>query len=249
MTQKPRTSASAATKAQFALETTDLLVPIVEFLKRSGFSETKLQSEWRRAIQLCERAKRGVKVVHIGYEQLGLTLVTRWLRDPEYLNHAGRPDDLPIRGKRSITSLLKACGIQHPAAAVLYSLAQFGTVKKIAPNRFRLVKRAVNYEVPRYVPFEPSLQFLVDAVRASTWGSGMKPKARRLFWQNVASDNVPLKHSAEFLRFAKDRGLSFLHEINDWLEAHETSPGTNVPIKKPKRSHHRLGIGLFGVCN
>jgi hypothetical protein len=49
------------------------------------------------------------------------------------------------------------------------------------------------------------------------------------------------------LRFAKMRGLSFLQEINDWLEAHETSPGTNSPVGKQKRSGHRLGIGLFGV--
>ena len=242
-------AASIAKKAQFALETKDLLVPIVEFLQRSGVTQPKLLAEWQSAIQHCGRARKGVKVVHIGYEELGLTLVSRWLRDPHFLNRAGRPDDLPVRGKRSIAALMKVCAIHLPAADVLRTLVRFGTVRKIAPNRYRLIQKSVNFSVPEYVPFEPNFQFLVDAVRASTWGSGIGRRTPRLFWQNVASDNVPAKYSSEFLRFVKTRGLSFLQEINDWLEAHETSPGTNSPVRKQKKSARRLGIGLFGVCS
>ena len=107
----------------------------------------------------------------------------------------------------------------------------------------------VNFAVPDYIPFEPNFQFLVDAVRASTWGSGITPKAPRLFWQNVASNHVPQKYAAEFLRFAKDRGLTFMHEINDWLEAHEAAAGTRALGAKKNGNTPRLGIGLFGVCS
>lgn len=247
MARRPHKPSSTAKKERLALETKDLLVPIVEFLQRSGFSQAKLATEWQAAIKLCGRAKKGVKVVHIGYEQTRLSLVTRWLRDPNYLNHAGRPDDLPLNGTRSVASLLKESGVRQAAADIVLSLIKFGTVKKIAPNRYRLVHRSVNFAISKYLPFEPNFQFLVDAVRASTWGSGIEPKAPRLFWQNVVSDSVPPKYSADFLRFAKDRGLSFLHEINDWLEAHETSPGTSASTERRKRSGRRLGIGLFGV--
>jgi Family of unknown function (DUF6502) len=231
------------------LNVSDLLIPIAEFLHRSGLSKAQLLAEWRSAIQRCSGRKKGVKVVHIGFHELGVTVVSRWLRDPEYLNHVGRPDDLPIRGKRSFSSLLKSCRIERPAASVLSSLIRFGTVKKISPNRYRLVRRSINFAIPTYVPFEPNLEFLVDATRASTWGSTVAPKLPRLFWQNVASSSVPSRHTAAFLNFARDRGLMFMHEINDWLEAHEQLPLSNAKNKKAVKGTRRLGVGLFGVCN
>ena len=235
--------------AQRDLAVQDLLVPIAEFLQRSGMQQSQLHAEWQSAIRRASRARKGVKVIRIGYEQLGLTIVSRWLRDPNYLNHAGRPDDLPLRGKRSFSSLLKSCAVIRPAPDVLDSLLEFGTVKRIASNRFRLIRRSINFAIPNYLPFEPNFQFLVDALHASTWGSSVVPKSPRLFWQNVASSNVPDKYAVEFLRFAKERSLTFMHEINDWLEAHETVIAA-VPRKTLESAKNkRLGIGLFGVCS
>lgn len=230
------------------LKVSDLLNPIAEFLRRSGLSHGQLLAEWHSALQHCAGSKRGVKVVHIGFDKLGVTVVSRWLRDPNYLNRVGRPDDLPIHGKRSFSSLLNACRIDRPAMSVLKTLVQFGTVKKISSRRYRLIRRSVNFAVPNYLPFEPNLQFLVDAARASTWGSSVGPKQPRLFWQNVASTSVPNRHNAEFLRFTRERGLSFMHEINDWLEAHESPPGATARRNGGITGARRLGIGLFGVC-
>lgn len=227
----------------------DLLVPIVEFLQRSGIQQSQLQVEWQSAILRASRIKRSVKVVRIGYEQLGLTIVSRWLRDPNYLNHVGRPDDLPLRGRRSFSSLLRSCAVTRRAPDVLDSLVEFGTVKKVGSNRYRLIRRSINFAIPNYLPFEPNFQFLVDALHASTWGSSMAPRSPRLFWQNVASSSVPNKYTVEFLRFSKERSLSFMHEINDWLEAHETVNAA-VPRKAAKSPRNkRIGIGLFGVCS
>jgi hypothetical protein len=39
-----------------------------------------------------------------------------------------------------------------------------------------------------------------------------------------------------------------MHEINDWLEAHEKSPAANANIGKALKGTRRLGVGLFGVC-
>jgi len=230
------------------LNVSDLLIPIAEFLHRSGLSHAQLLAEWRSALEHCSGPKKGVKVVHIGFDELGVTVVSRWLRDPEYLNRVGRPDDLPIRGKRSFSTLLKSCRIERPASSVLSSLMRFGTVKRISPDRYRLVRRSINFAIPNYLPFEPNFQFLVDAARASTWGSAGAPKLPRLFWQNVASSSVPNRHTADFLRFARDRGLTFMHEINDWLESHEETPRPHAKLGKALKGARRLGVGLFGVC-
>jgi Family of unknown function (DUF6502) len=227
----------------------DLLVPIAAFLQRAGSSRSQLMSEWRSAIQRTSRPKRQLKVVKIGYEHLGSTTISRWLRDPKYLNHAGRPDDLPMRGKRSITSLLREGGVTRSPKQVISLLIELGTITRVAPSRYRLIRRSMNYTIPEYLPFEPNFRFLVDAARSCTWGSGVPPNAPRLFWLNAYSTRVHRRHSAEFLRFAKDRGLSFMHEINDWLEAHE-APQTGRPMSGAQMTKmRRLGLGLYGICS
>lgn len=226
----------------------DLLIPIAAFLRRAGTSKSQLMSEWKVAIQSSSRPKRELKVVKIGFEHLGSTTISRWLRDPKYLNHAGRPDDLPVRGNRSITSLLKEGGVKRPAKEVISLLLELGTITKVATSRYRLIRRSMNYTIPEYLPFEPNFRFLVDAARACTWGSGVSMRSPRLFWLNAYSTRVHHRHTADFLRFAKERGLSFMHEINDWLEAHEMSHTARAPSRAKLASMRRLGMGLHGIC-
>lgn len=228
----------------------DLLVPISAFLLRSGMTKAQLLSEWSTAIQQASRASPGLKVVRIGFENLASSIITRWLRDPTYLNHAGRPEDLPLRGGKSFTSLLKAGQVKGSPIKILALLIELGTVKKVAPARYRLIRRSMNYIISGFLPFEPNFQFLVDAARACTWGSGFPPRTPRLFWLNAVSTRVDNRHTPDFLRFAKERGLSFIHEINDWLEAHESKDAGVRSIKKKTAARsRRLGMSLFGISS
>jgi hypothetical protein len=226
----------------------DLLLPIAAFLRRSGMSQGQLMSEFRKAIRLTYAAKPGLKVIRIGFEHLGSTIVSRWLRDPVFLNHAGRPDDLPLTGKRSIASLTKACQITVPPSKVIAFLVEFGTVTKVSLDRYRLIRRSLNFSIPTYLPFEPNLQFLIDAARASTWGSTLMPRGPRLFWQSAISTNVNRQHFPEFLTYAKERSLLFMHEINEWLEAHESQGARTLLKLRRNEESNRVGIGLFGIC-
>lgn len=239
-------STSAAEPSTPALS--DLLVPISAFLLRSGFTKPQLVSEWRVATRKASQVRSGMPVVRIGFDNLASSMISRWLRDPKYLNRVGRPDDLPLNGARSISSLLKAGKVKVPATRVLALLIELGTVKKIAPARYRLIRRSMSYTIPQYLPFEPNFQFLIDAARACTWGSGHPHKSPRLYWLNATSNRVKRRHAAEFLRFSKERGLSFIHEINDWLEAHESDGSRSLGARKSERPT-RLGMGLFGICS
>ena len=61
----------------------DLLIPIADFLSRSGISQAKLVVGWRSAVQLLGNMKPTIKVVYIGSEHLNSSIVSRWLRDPQ----------------------------------------------------------------------------------------------------------------------------------------------------------------------
>ena len=240
-------SKTAASSARKDPAVRDLMLPIVAFLRRSGMTQDQLTSEFRATMRLSYSGRPGVKVVRIGVEHLGSTIVSRWLRDPIYLNHAGRPADLPLTGRRSIASLTKECRITLPPNKVIAFLIEFGTVKKLSPNRYRLVQRSLNFAIPNYLPFEPNLQFLIDAARAATWGSALMPKVPRLFWHNAVSTNVDRHYHSKFLRFAKERSLQLMHEMNEWLEAHETLNDGARPGFGGIRKSNRIGVGLFGI--
>ncbi len=226
--------------------TQDLLLPILTFLRKSGASQSQLLLECRSAIRQAGASKSRLKVVRIGFGYVSSSIVNRWLRDPLFLNRAGQPDDLPVRGGRSIASLLKACQVTLAPTKVVALLVEFGTIKKVSSGKYRLVRRCLNFMIPEYLPFEPNFRFLVDAALASTRRLGVAHNLPKLFWQCADSTRIHRRHIPEFLRFAQERSLSFMHEINDWLEEHEVRNTESLRTPKDLR---RLGVGLFGICS
>lgn len=242
MSKKKKGNPSAAPSAQTSRE---LLIQIITFLKRSGLSKADLLSECRAAIEHASETKSQLKVVHVGLTQDSADIVNRWLRDPIYLNAAGKPDDLLLKGSRSFTSLVKSHRPSATPSKVLGYLIEYGNVKKVAAGRFRLVHRYLNHSHPKHITFEPNLRFLSDAIQVSTKPLSRSEKSPRLYWHCANSSRVDPRHAQEFLRFSRQRSLSFMHEINDWLDEHEVE--ISVTEKNPKKLK-RLGVGLFGIC-
>lgn len=226
------------------LKAADLLEPIIEFLYKSGLSKKQLLAECRSAIRKASTAKSTLSVVHVGFRKETIDIVNRWLRDPGYLNHNGRPDDLPLTGSRSIGSLVKACRVAVTPNNALAQLLEFDIVKRVASRRYRLVRRSMDFGHSDYLPFEPNFRFLVDATRAATNRLQNSKASNKLFWQCADNSRIPPRHTKEFLAFVRHRGLSFVHEINDWLDEHET-----VEVRASRSRIHlkRLGVGLFGI--
>jgi hypothetical protein len=237
---KGLTPTSSPNPAQIGRE---LLAPIAAFLMKSGLSRVQLLSEFRSAIRHASGSK--LKVTHMRIGEEASSIVNRWLRDPMFLNSVGRPAELSLRGARSITALVNASHTKVSPTAALNMLVEFGIVRKVATGKYRLVRRLVDFGHLEYLPFEPNFRFLVDATKVST-SRLRKPKGTPgLFWQCADNPRIDARHAGEFLHFAQQRGLSFMHEINDWLDEHESkhsySHKTRVHLK-------RLGVGLFGIC-
>lgn len=221
-----------------------LIEPIVEFLYRSGLSKKHLLAECRSAIRKSSTSKAKLDVIHVGFGKDVIDIVNRWLRDPSYLNHFGRPDELPLTGARSLSSLAGACNVSVTPTKALAQLLQFGIVKQIASRRYRLIHRSMDFWHSDYLPFEPNFRFLVDATRAATNRLRLPKTKNRLFWQCADNSRIHPRYTKDFLGFVKQRGLSFMHEINDWLDEHES-----VDARTPSRAvrQKRLGVGLFGI--
>ena len=226
------------------LNAADLLEPTIGFLYKSGLSKKQLLAECRSAIRKASTKHSALSVVHVGFRKETIDIVNRWLRDPRYLNHNGRPDDLPLTGPRSVGSLVKACSVAVTPDKALSQLLEFDIVKRVASRRYRLVRRSMDFAHSDYLPFEPNLRFLVDATRAATNRLQDSKATNRLFWQCADNSRIHPRHTKEFLAFIRHRGLSFMHEVNDWLDEHET---IKARVSKSGAQLKRLGVGLFGI--
>ncbi len=221
----------------------ELLAPIAAFLLKSGLSRVQLLSEFRSAIRHASGSK--LKVTHIQIGEEVSNIVNRWLRDPKFLNSVGRPAELPLRGSRSIAELVRTSRANTSPTAALNILVEFGIARKVATGKYRLVRRLVDFGHSEYLPFEPNFRFLVDATKVST-SRLRKPKGTPgLFWQCADNPKIDARYANEFLRFAQQRSLSFMHEINDWLDEHESKRSYSSSNRSRLK---RLGIGLFGIC-
>ena len=124
-------------------------------------------------------------------------------------------------------------------------LVEFGIVNRVASGKYRLVRRMVDFGHSEYLPFEPNFRFLVDATRVTTSRLRDAKKTPGLFWQCADNSRIDARHAREFLRFAQQRSLSFMHEMNDWLDQHECK---RPYLKRRGIQLKRLGVGLFGIC-
>ena len=220
----------------------ELLAPIASFLVKSGLSQKQLLMGFRSALRHASASK--LRVTHLQIGEQASSIVNRWLRDPAYLNAAGRPIELSLNGSRSISTLIKASQSTVSPRAAAKMLMEFGIVKRVALGRYRLVRRFVNFGHLRDLPFEPNFKFLVDATKVSTSRLPNASGQPGLFWHCADNSRIDARRAKEFLRFAQQRSLSFMHEINDWLDVHEYKgpqpKGSRIKLK-------RVGIGLFGI--
>jgi hypothetical protein len=91
--------------------------------------------------------------------------------------------------------------------------------------------------------YEPVAYFLSDA--SSTLSKILKRSKRwrgpDLFWQKTENVRISEATAKRFTSFAKERGLVFLDELDDWLEAHSKRKQTG------RRQQRRVGLGIFSI--
>jgi hypothetical protein len=226
----------------------EVLEPILRFMQQSGISEKDAIDAFSRAWSRAAKDRTSkVRLTELANPQPYVDAVTRWARDPAYLNTEGLPRDLPVRGKRGFAALLKASNCEEPVQRVVETLRTYGNIQVLASGKVRLRTPFLHVRAGRNLAFEPNIQFLVDAarnVRASlrdsptrgNGGSKVKP-----FWRAVEAQHLSKRAHAAFLAYVRQCSLTFLQDIDDWL-VENGGHGARNPVPR-----HRVGLGLFTI--
>lgn len=217
-----------------------LLHPVAAFLESGGF--TKDESLAMLASAFDAASKRTKSLDHIGHPFQYAHVVSAWTRRHKYLDVTGRPRSLPLGGKSGFSALVREISPTIDARVAIGILERYGTVQRTRNGRYRLAKLYFQTGNKKTQAYEPVAYFLGDA---SATLSRLLLGRRNLsepkpFWRKVYAIAVTRSIAKEFTEFARERGLIFLEELDDWLEAHRDS---SVRARKG----HMVGVGLFSI--
>ena len=217
-----------------------LLSPAASFLLAGGFTKAQALEVLEAAFQKASLSRRRRKVERIGLP-LHADILQAWQRRGKYLDSNGNPRTLTFGGTSGFEALAREVDPRIDARDTLDVLVRYGSVRKAPNGRFRLVRSFLGAATRRTVAFEPTASFLSHANDALSRSLAGTQRRRGPFWYRVEGFCASSGVERRFRSFARDRGLLFLEELDDWLEAHNARSG----IKSPKRRRRRVGVGLF----
>jgi hypothetical protein len=224
-----------------------LLFPIAAFLYAGGWAKKDAAQCFSRAFERLLNKKGARQLRHIGDPTPYADIVSAWIRDRKFIDSCGNSRILPLRGRSSFTALVrKACPHIDPEVA-LSVLTRFENVRRTRDGKYKLISPFFLTCSDKSLAFEPMAYFLSDA--SDTLGNILKRKAQSrgadIFWRKAENSNLSQAAARQFLAFCKERSLAFVHEIDEWLEAHQRRSSKLQRLRKGRR----VGIGVFSICS
>jgi hypothetical protein len=222
-----------------------LLFPLAAFLRAGGMTQAAAQASFAAAFRRALKESSARRFDHIGHPTRYADIVALWTRDQRFLDRDGRPKLLHMGGKRGFSTLVRESSPNSDPNAVLSVFLRYGNVKKTRTGCYELVRPFFFSTRQNSMAFEPMAYFLSDA--SMTLGRILRRTRRsrgpEVFWRKVESVDLADVHAKEFIEYVRERSLTFLEEVDDWLEAHRAARknrGGRVAMR-------RIGLGLFSI--
>jgi len=220
-----------------------LLLPIVILLRMSGLTKETIEKGLASAYKRASKSIKGRKIKHIDSTRYP-DVVSCWTHDKRFLDAKGRPRPLKLNGKSGFTTLVRHAAPNADPIDVLTVLKRFKTISLTKGGEYKLLKPFFISTTKESVAIEPVVHFLNDATTTLSRILTRTKNSRKpeVFWRNVDNPKLSMATAKKFLDFTSERSLTFLEELDDWLEAHSESDTTSV-----KTRHHRVGLGIFSI--
>lgn len=219
-----------------------ILLPVAAFLHGRGLGKKEAAHIFSSAYEQAAKKLHVRGIEYVGHPTLYADVIALWTRDSRFLDKSGRPSELPLSGKNSFSSLVRQISADANPRIVLSVLMRCGTIKRIKQAKYSLIVPFFKTDAPKNMAFEPIAYFLSDA--SVTLGrmltKKVPPRTPAPFWRKVETSNLSDSLARKFSVFARERTLTFLEELDDWLDAHKVKT-SNGKVRR------RVGIGVFSI--
>jgi Family of unknown function (DUF6502) len=226
-----------------ARRASSILFPIATFLHAGGMSPETALAIFGASMKRVSKLSVGRKLEHIGHPTRYTDIVGMWMRSKRFIDKNGRPRMLRIEGRDGFNSLVRSVAWQADPKAVLAVLIRYGNVRRTKKGTYELMRPFFYTSNSESMAFEPIVNFLSDVTsnlskilkRSASW------KGPELFWTKTENAQISEVVAKRFTAYARERGLVFLDELDDWLEANADRKKAG---RKPRR---RVGLGIFSI--
>jgi hypothetical protein len=226
-----------------ARRASSILFPIAAFLHAGGMTHEAALAAFAAVLKRVSKSSVGRKLEHIGHPTRYTDIVGMWMRSKRFIDKNGRPRLLQIEGRDGFESLVRSVAWQADPVGVLSVLTRYGNVRRTRQGTYELVRPFFYSSNAESIAYEPVVNFLSDVTsnlskilkRSERW------RGPDLFWTKTENARISEATAKRFTAYAKERGLVFLDELDDWLEANgdQTKAG-----HEPRR---RVGLGIFSI--
>ena len=220
-----------------------LLHPIAAFFNSGGMNRAQSLGALAAAIEYVRREARKRELEHIGAPACYAELIAAWTREQRFLDSSGRPRALAFSGPNGFTALAKLATPETSPKTLLKVLLRYRNVRRLSSGRIQLVSPFFYATTDTKMAFEPMVLFLNDATSTMTriLRNPSDSNDPDPFWRKVETVRVSKGAAKQFSEYARERGLMFFEEMDEWLQAHST---TKYPNRKRRV---RVGLGLFSI--
>lgn len=165
------------------------------------------------------------------------SVLTAWLRTPDFLDHKGDPLDLPFAGKHSFSELVRRFSRDMKPRAMADELFASGAVEMVG-TKMRLTARGF---VPATDVDDLLAMLGTDAAQFIETIDHNLRNADKLYQRKVEYRNVPARFAAEFKSMSARSSQHVLEELDRWLAARSAEPESKA---EPTVT---LGLGIFQI--
>jgi len=169
-------------------------------------------------------------------------VLSGWHQDPMYQNADSGPKELRESGEApTFESLCKHYGGDIPVQTMLKELLNTKAVERGAEGQLLVKSRFYQPTVHDDETLQWAASLLRDLTETATHDVFLDDPGAARFCRKTDSEEILSSAIPEFRQFLKERGQSFLEEVDDWLAENATSDNTNDTERA------RIGVGLFAI--
>jgi uncharacterized protein DUF6502 len=222
-----------------------LLAPIAAFLHADGLSEREAEQSFKSAFHKARNRANARRIDRIGHPTRYADIVALWTRDTRFIDTTGCPKPLTWAGKAGFRALVSEASPTSDPRAVMLVFTRYGNVRRTKEGKYKLVRPFFLTSGRKRMAFEPMAYFLSDA--SATLGRILTrtshSRAPELFWRKVETVCLSETTAKRFIEFVSHRSLTFLEEVDEWLDAQRSAKNDRLAHE----SFRRVGLGLFSI--
>ena len=165
------------------------------------------------------------------------SVLTAWLRDPDFTDRKGDPLDLVFAGTNSFSELVRRYSGDMKPRAMADELLASGAIEHVA-GRLRLSARGF---VPGTDVDDLIAMLGTDTAQFIDTIDHNLRNADKRYQRKVEYENVPAEHAAQFRTLSARLAQQLLEELDRWLASRSSDPA------QPGQSTMTLGLGVFQI--